>query len=111
VLINAPQLPFEHELCRVWNVPVGPQSQRVTVRSTIPTLVVSGAIDSKTGAQWGRYVAKLLPNSTYVRIKAVGHWVIVQSPCAEQILQSFLSSPRSPKTSCAGSLSGVRFKV
>ncbi len=111
VLINAPQLPFQRDLCRAWNVPAGPHSQRVRVRSNIPTLVVSGAIDAKTGAQWGRYAASTLPNSTYVRIKALGHWVIVQSPCAQQIFQSFLSSPRSPKTSCASTLSGVRFKV
>ena len=33
VLINAPQLPFEHELCKEWNVPAGPESQRVRVHS------------------------------------------------------------------------------
>jgi pimeloyl-ACP methyl ester carboxylesterase len=111
VLINAAQLPFEDELCQAWNVPPGPASQRVRVRSNIPTLVVSGAIDAKTGAQWGRYAASTLPNSTYVRIKAVGHWVIVQSPCAQQIFQSFLQSPRSPKTSCAATLQGIGFKL
>lgn len=110
VLINAVQMPFEHDLCKVWNVPVGPASQRVTVRSNIPTLVVSGTIDGKTGARYGRYAASLLPSSTYVRINGVGHWVIVQSPCAQQIFQSFLAHPRSPKTSCAPSTPGVKFK-
>ena len=110
VLTNAVQMPFEHELCKAWNVPVGPASQRVTVRSKIPTLVVSGTIDGKTGARWGRYAANLLPNSTYVRINGIGHWVIVQSPCAQQIFQSFLSQPRSPKTACAASTPGVTFK-
>ena len=38
VLINAPQLPFEHELCQAWNVPMGPASQRVRVRSDYPNL-------------------------------------------------------------------------
>ncbi|HEY2555073.1 MAG TPA: alpha/beta hydrolase [Candidatus Cybelea sp.] len=111
VLINAPQLPFERELCQAWNVPPGPASQRARVRSSIPTLVVSGAIDSKTGAQWGRYAASTLSNSTYVKIKAVAHWVIVQSPCAQQIFLSFLQSPRSPKTSCAATLQGIGFKL
>lgn len=111
VLINAVQMPFEHELCKAWNVPVGPASQRVQVRSTIPTLVVSGTIDGKTGAQYGRYVASLLPNSTYVRINGIGHWAIAQSPCAQQIFQSFLSSPRSPKTSCAPTTPGVKFRI
>lgn len=111
VLINAVQMPFEHELCKAWNVPAGPASQRVQVRSTIPTLVVSGTIDGKTGARYGRYAASLLPNSTYVRINGIGHWVIVQSPCAQHIFQSFLSSPRSPDTSCAPRTPGVKFKI
>src|SRR5579862_9680196 len=106
VLINAPQLPFEHELCQAWNVPAGTAAQRVQVRSTIPTLVVSGAIDAKTGARWGRAVADALPNSTFVLIKDVGHWVIVRSPCAQQVFQSFLASPRSPTTSCVAGVKG-----
>jgi pimeloyl-ACP methyl ester carboxylesterase len=110
VLINAPQLPFEHELCQKWNVPMGPPSQRIRVRSTIPTLVVSGAIDAKTGARWGRYAASTLPNSTYVIIPGIGHWVIAQSPCAQRIFQSFLSHPRSVDTSCATASAGVDFK-
>ena len=89
VLINAPQLPFERELCQEWNVPEGPSSQRIRVRSAIPTLVVSGTIDAKTGARWGRYAASTLPNSTYVRIKGIGHWVIARSPCAQRISNRF----------------------
>lgn len=110
VLMNAVQLPFQHELCDVWNVPAGPPSQRVRVRSTIPTLVVSGEIDAKTGADWGGYAARTLPNSTYVRIRAIGHWVIARSPCAQHIFQSFLRRPRSPTTSCAKTAPGVDFK-
>ena len=110
VLANAVQLPFYHELCRVWNVPEGPASQRVRVRSTIPTLVVSGAIDEKTGAKWGAYAASTLPNSTYAVIKDVGHWVIAQSPCGQRIFQSFLSHPRSVDTACAAAGSGVHFR-
>jgi pimeloyl-ACP methyl ester carboxylesterase len=101
VLRNAPQLPFEHELCRVWNVPRGAASQRERVVSDIPTLVVSGTFDSKTGARWGQYAAETLSQSTYVRINGIGHWVIVQSECAANIFQSFLASPLSPDTTCA----------
>ena len=45
------------ELCRVWNLPEGPVSQRVRVNSDVPVLVVSGTFDAKTGAVWGRYAA------------------------------------------------------
>jgi pimeloyl-ACP methyl ester carboxylesterase len=101
VLVNAPQLPFLKELCREWKVPKAPASQRARVHSDIPTLVVSGAVDSKTGAKWGRYAARSLSRSTYVRIDNVAHWVIVQSPCAQSIFQSFLARPTGPRTACA----------
>jgi pimeloyl-ACP methyl ester carboxylesterase len=101
VLVNAPQLPFEQELCRRWDVPKRPDSQRARVVSDIPTLVVSGTFDAKTGARWGRYAASGLSQSTYVPINGVGHWVIAQSPCAQQIFQSFLAAPLSPDTACA----------
>ena len=101
VLINAPQMPFQEELCQMWNVPRGPVSQRVRVASDIPSLVVSGTFDAKTGAQWGRYAASTLPHSTYVTINGMTHWVIVQSPCAQKIFESFLANPSSPDTACA----------
>jgi pimeloyl-ACP methyl ester carboxylesterase len=111
VLAQAPQLPFEHELCRAWSVPKGPASQRRRVLSHIPTLVVSGTFDSKTGAEWGRYAASGLPNSTYVRINGIGHWVIAQSPCAQAVFQSFLSKPLSPDTACAAKTRPAPFTV
>jgi pimeloyl-ACP methyl ester carboxylesterase len=101
VLRQAPQLPFEHRLCKVWDVPKGPAAQRKRVRSDVPALVVSGTFDAKTGAEWGRYAADTLDNSTYVQIKGIGHWVIVQSPCAQRIFNSFLNDPLSPETECA----------
>ena len=111
VLRNAPQLPFEHELCGVWKVPEGPASQRARVHSDIPTLVISGTFDAKTGAEWGRYAASTLSRSTYVRINGIGHWVIPQSPCAQTIFQSFLATPLSPETACAAATRPVPFTI
>jgi pimeloyl-ACP methyl ester carboxylesterase len=111
VLRNAPQLPFEAELCRVWNVPQGPASQRARVYSDIPTLVISGTFDAKTGAQWGGYAASTLSQSTYVRINGIGHWVIPQSPCAQSIFQSFLATPLSPETACAAETRPAPFTI
>jgi pimeloyl-ACP methyl ester carboxylesterase len=111
VLVNAPQLPFERQLCRVWDVPRAPASQRSRVRSNIPTLVVSGSFDSKTGAIWGRYAASALTNSTYVKINGIGHWVIAQSPCAQRIFQSFLSKPLSPDVACAAKTRPAPFTI
>lgn len=111
VLRNAPQLPFEHELCRAWKVPKGVASQRERVVSDIPTLVISGTFDSKTGAAWGAYAAETLSQSTYVKINGIGHWVVVQSECAQDIFQSFLDSPLSPDTTCAPNTKPAPFNV
>jgi pimeloyl-ACP methyl ester carboxylesterase len=111
VLINAPQLPFEQELCRAWDVPEGPASQRARVHSDIPALVVSGTFDAKTGAQWGLYAASTLSRSTYVRINGIGHWVIAQSDCAQRIFQSFLAAPLSPDTACAAGTKPAPFTI
>jgi pimeloyl-ACP methyl ester carboxylesterase len=111
VLVNAPQLPFEDELCEAWNVPKRPDSQRVRVESDVPTLVVSGTFDAKTGAEWGRYAASTLPNSTYVTINGMTHWVIAQSPCAQDIFRSFLATPSSPDTACAAETGPEPFTI
>lgn len=111
VLRNAPQLPFEHEICRVWKVPTGVASQRVRVVSDVPTLVISGTFDAKTGARWGAYAAEGLSRSTYVKINGIGHWVVVQSPCAQDIFQSFLDAPLSPDTACAAETKPAPFNV
>lgn len=111
VLKQAPQLPFEHRICKVWDVPKGPAAQRKRVRSDVPALVVSGTFDSKTGAEWGQYAADTLSNSTYVKIKGIGHWVIVQSPCAQKIFNSFLNAPLSPKTACADKKLKFEFNI
>ena len=111
VLAQAPQLPFEHQLCRAWDVPKGPASQRRRVHSDVPTLVVSGTFDVKTGARWGRYAAETLSSSTYVRINGVGHWVIAQSPCAQRIFNSFLNAPRAPEIACARETRPAPFNI
>jgi pimeloyl-ACP methyl ester carboxylesterase len=81
------------------------------VRSDVPTLVVSGTFDAKTGARWGRYAADTLTSSTQVRIDGVGHWVIVQSPCAQRIFNSFLNAPRAPETACARKTRPAPFNI
>jgi pimeloyl-ACP methyl ester carboxylesterase len=111
VLVNALQLPFENQLCGVWKVPKAPPAQRIRVRSEIPTLVVSGSFDSKTGARWGRYAARTLSRSTYVRVNGIGHWVIVQSPCGQRVFQSFLAKPTSPETACAAKTKPAPFTI
>ncbi|MFJ6837015.1 alpha/beta fold hydrolase [Streptomyces sp. NPDC091209] len=111
VLAQAPQLPFEHDVCRVWNVPDRTPVQRIATVSDVPTLIVSGSFDAKTGARWGPYTGRTLSRSTAVLIPGIGHWVVAQSPCAQSVLASFLTQPGSPDTACVAGLAPKPFTI
>ncbi|MEU6890555.1 alpha/beta hydrolase [Streptomyces sp. NPDC046557] len=111
VLAQAPQLPFQHELCRVWNVPDRTAVQRVATVSSVPALVISGTYDAKTGASWGARTARDLSRSTVLRIPGIGHFVVPQSPCAQRVLSSFLARPTAPETSCAADVKPKPFTI
>ncbi|MEV8626113.1 alpha/beta fold hydrolase [Streptomyces sp. NPDC051079] len=111
VLAHAPQLPFEQDLCRAWNVPDRTAIQRVATFSKVPTLIVSGTFDAKTGAKWGPYTGRTLPRSTAVRIPGIGHFVVPQSPCAQTVLASFLARPTAPDSHCVAGLAPAPFTI
>ncbi|MFF6772323.1 alpha/beta fold hydrolase [Streptomyces sp. NPDC012637] len=111
VLAHAPQLPFEHDLCRVWNVPDRTPVQRVATHSEVPTLIITGTFDAKTGASWGPYAGRTLPRSTAVQIPGIGHFVVPQSACAQSVLGSFLARPTAPDTGCVAGLAPAPFTI
>jgi pimeloyl-ACP methyl ester carboxylesterase len=104
VLAQAPQFPYMHEDCRVWDVPPASAAFRRPVRSQIPTLILSGSFDAVTSLAWGRAAARTLPNSRIVRIPGVGHFVVPESPCAQEVVATFLAQPGAPNTACLASL-------
>ncbi|MEV6776114.1 alpha/beta fold hydrolase [Streptomyces syringium] len=111
VLAQAPQLPFQHEVCRVWNVPNRAISHRVATTSAVPTLLVAGTFDAKVGASWSRVAARSLSRSTTVKVPGIGHWVVPQSPCAQRALASFLTRPTAPDTRCVAGLTPKPFTI
>lgn len=98
-------------MCGVWNVPDRTATQRAATVSAVPTLVVSGTFDAKTGARWGPYAARTLSRSTTVQIPGIGHWVVPQSPCAQQVLASFLARPTAPDADCVEGLTPKPFTI
>ena len=98
ILRDAPNLPFMRENCRDWNVSAVSPLVRTVTRSSLPTLVINAQYDAQTGASFGAYVAKTLPNSTVVTIPNVAH-VAFGSPstaanaCAYAITRSFFDAP------------------
>ncbi|MFJ3927464.1 alpha/beta fold hydrolase [Streptomyces sp. NPDC090022] len=111
VLAQAPQLAFQEQVCRVWDVPDRTATQRVAPVSTVPTLFINGTGDMKTGASWARRTARTLPDSTTVQVPGIGHWVVPQSPCAQKVLASFLTRPTTPDTACVTHLDWKPFTI
>ncbi|MFF4261553.1 alpha/beta fold hydrolase [Streptomyces virginiae] len=111
VLAQAPQLAFQDQVCRVWNVPDRTATVRVAPVSSVPTLFVNGTGDMKTGASWAQKTARTLPRSTAVQVPGIGHWVVPQSPCAQKVLASFLARPTAPDTGCVADLGWEPFTI
>ena len=65
--------------CPVWRVAPAPAAERQPVKAATPTLLLSGTFDWLTPPAWG---AK--PRGTFHRrhVRAQGHGVVVQDPCA-----------------------------
>ncbi len=104
VLAQAPQFPFRHMDCPVWDVPKAPAAQREVTTSSIPTLVLAGSFDSLTSPKSSRIAAKTLSNHTYVEIPGEGHVVLNTSRCAGDVFVSFLNTPSTPDTGCVDAL-------
>jgi len=77
---------------------------RQPVASSIPTLLISGSFDTLTSLAGAKAAAASLSNATIISIPGVGHFVSPASPCAQEVIVSFLADPRAPDTSCVGAL-------
>ncbi|MFE2284524.1 alpha/beta fold hydrolase [Streptomyces sp. NPDC059443] len=111
VQAQAPALTFLRPDCDVWNVPPAAPSIRDVTRSDIPTLALSGAFDSQTGADNGPYVARTLSKAKVVTIPYEPHVVFATSKCAQEIAVSFFENPAAPKTECLNSLKAPEFQT
>ncbi|MFI6497950.1 alpha/beta fold hydrolase [Nonomuraea typhae] len=111
VQAQAPQLAFQDQICRIWNVPDRTVVQRVPTVQSVPTLFINGTFDMKTGAGWARRTARTLSRSTIVAVPGIGHWVVPQSPCAQKVLASFLARPAAPDTACVAGLTWEPFTI
>ncbi|MEU8776805.1 alpha/beta fold hydrolase [Streptomyces sp. NPDC048606] len=111
VQAQAPQLAFQEQVCRIWNVPDRTAEQRVAPAGSVPVLFLNGTFDMKTGASWAQKTARMLPHATTVRFPGIGHWTVPQSPCAQKVLASFLARPSAPDTGCVADLKWEPFTI
>jgi pimeloyl-ACP methyl ester carboxylesterase len=109
VLAPALHVSYLADYCRVWPVPKAPAEQRAATPSTIPTLLLSGSFDGITPTSWAQIAARTLPNSTAVDFPGIGHFVTLESPCAQQVFASFLATPSAPNTACVAAVKPPTF--
>jgi pimeloyl-ACP methyl ester carboxylesterase len=96
---------YANQDCRdVWKVPAAPAAVHQPVASSIPTLLLSGSFDTLTTLAGAQAAAVRLSKANIISVPGIGHFVGVQSPCAQKVIVSFLAHPGTPDTSCAGAL-------
>ena len=77
--------------CADWPSAVMPPEYVEPVRSDLPTLILSGAIDPATPPRWGDEVAGHLSRSAHVIDPGAGHNVLPRG-CAREIVARFIES-------------------
>jgi pimeloyl-ACP methyl ester carboxylesterase len=88
------------EICKEWPQGRLPKDFLAPVKSTIPTLLISGALDPATPPRFGDEVARFLLRGRHVVIPEGSH--VDGGPCIDSIVQQFLKagSPASLDVSC-----------
>ena len=79
------------------------------VASGVPTLLISGSFDTLTSLAGAKAAAAKLSHATIISIPGIGHFVSPASPCAQDVIVSFLADPAAPNTSCVGALKPQAF--
>jgi pimeloyl-ACP methyl ester carboxylesterase len=89
--------------CFWWErpTPSSPMAPKHAVYPNTPTLVLDGDIDNRVPLEETMDVARLFPNSSFVKFAEVGHYTVEFSPCAEQLVATFIESLNTGDTSCA----------
>ncbi|MET0204860.1 MAG: alpha/beta hydrolase, partial [Casimicrobiaceae bacterium] len=78
-------------VCDVWPKGAMPADFAAPVKSDVPVLILSGALDPVTPPANGDAVAKTLPNSRHVIAGGMGH-IVSSHGCVPRLIASFVDS-------------------
>ncbi len=79
------------QVCRAWPGDRSAPLNREPVRSEVPTLLLSGALDPVTPARWGSAAARTLSNSAHVLVPAAGHGTF-GTGCVPRLMGEFVGA-------------------
>jgi hypothetical protein len=66
----------------------------------VPTLVMSGDMDTLVATEEAKQVARLFPQSTFVKVAEAGHITVLWSQCAANLESSFVETLQVGDTAC-----------
>ena len=79
-------------VCDVWPKGSAPADAAKPVRSAMPVLILSGALDPVTPPANGAEVAKTLPSSRHIVARGYGH-IVSPHACGPRLVAAFLDDP------------------
>lgn len=89
------------DLCKAWGAKKSDPSDVQPVKSSVPTLVISGQYDPTTPVTDGEMVSNDLPNDYFYVIPGMGHGATIGNKCSLAIMMAFLKDPtKAPDSSC-----------
>ncbi len=102
------------ETCAAWDRDDPGMEENRPVKSSVPTLVLSGEFDPVTPPEWGEQTAKALKNGYFYLFPGVTHGVIwwndFTGGCANRMVTSFLDDPsKAPDSSCLAQVPPLEF--
>ncbi|MBV8928894.1 MAG: alpha/beta fold hydrolase [Mycobacteriaceae bacterium] len=108
VLSLPAQMPAVFSDCAQWQVPAAPASMSQPVTSDIPTLLVSGSLDSVTPPPLADEGAQTLPNARHLVFPGSGHEVAASTAdaanCFIEVMRNFFDDPSAYNADCVGAL-------
>lgn len=82
------------------------------VKSSVPTLVLSGEFDPTTPPAWARAVVTQLSSGVHLVFPGMGHGVVDSHDCAEIVMRDFLREPaRPPQSECLNLFNNTSFAL
>jgi pimeloyl-ACP methyl ester carboxylesterase len=87
--------------CDAWPKQTPDVSLKAPIKSSIPTLILSGELDPLTPVEYGRLTASRLDRSYLIEVPGLGHSLLSNSECAVEITEDFLDKPGTrPSEAC-----------
>lgn len=103
----------QRRACQYWSRGEIPKDYHQPVKSSIPTLIISGRYDPVTPVSMAKEIASTLSNSTLVIIPEMAHSPdgLTNEVCADNIIIGFLKGEKNIKTDCVSSMKRGPYRI